>query len=98
LTQGDNASAALALAGVKRNNAALAQILTKDYSAAKNTLSGISNPDATTYYLMAVLGARTNNENMITSNLRQAIKLDKDMAKRAATDLEFSRFNLSSVL
>lgn len=98
LKQGDNAAAARALAGVKSNNAALAQILTKDYSAAKTTLSGISNPDATTYYLMAVLGARTNNENMITSNLRQAIKLDSNMAKKASTDLEFSRFNLSSVL
>lgn len=35
---------------------------------------------------------------MITSNLRQAIKLDSNMAKKASTDLEFSRFNLSSVL
>lgn len=98
LKQGDNAAAARALAGVKSNNAALAQILNKDYSAAKTTLSGIANPDATTYYLMAVLGARTNNENMITTNLRQAIKLDQNMAKRAATDLEFARYNLSSAL
>ena len=47
---------------------------------------------------MAILGARTNNDQMITSNLRQAIKLDPSMSKRAANDLEFSKFNISRVL
>ncbi|MDE5689946.1 MAG: hypothetical protein K2I38_04550, partial [Duncaniella sp.] len=64
----------------------------------KSTLAAIQAPDATTYYLMAILGARTNNDQMVTSNLRQAIKLDNKLAKQAANDLEFSRFNLSSVL
>lgn len=98
LKQGDNAAAARAMNDVASNNAALAQILTKDYSAAKKTLAAIPAPDATTYYLMAVLGARTNNEPMITNSLRQAIKLDPSMAAKAAKDLEFSRFNLSAVL
>ncbi len=95
---GDNNAAVKAFGDVKSNNAALAQILTKDYSKAKSTLSAISNPDATTYYLMAVLGARTNNDSMVNSNLRQAIKLDKSLAKKAAKDLEFANFNLSSIL
>jgi len=98
LKQGDNAAAARSLAGVKSNNAALAQILTKDYSGAKSTLAAIAAPDATTYYLTAVLGARTNNENMIVNNLRQAIKLNPSMAARAASDREFANYNLSSVL
>jgi tetratricopeptide (TPR) repeat protein len=98
LKTGDNTAAARALEGVNSNNAALAQILTKDYSSAKRTLAAINNPDATTYYLTAVLGARTNNENMITNNLRQAIKLDPSLATRAASDLEFSRYNLSAIL
>ena len=98
LKQGDNAAAARAMEGVNSNNAALAQILTKDYSAAKKTLGAIATPDATTYYLTAVLGARTNNESMLTNALRQAIKLDPSMLQKARTDLEFSRFNLSSVL
>lgn len=98
LKQGDNAAAARAMEGVSSNNAALAQILTKDYSAAKRTLAGINAPDATTYYLTAVLGARTNNETMLTNALRQAIKLDPSMAAKASSDLEFSRFNLSAVL
>ncbi len=98
LKQGDNAAAARAFGDSKSNNAALAQILTKNYSKAKSTLAGINKPDATTYYLTAILGARTNNENMLLTNLRQAIKLDNTMAKKAATDLEFANFNLSSLL
>ena len=94
---GDNAAAVKAFGNTKSNNAALAQILTKDYSKAKSTLAGITNPDATTYYLLAILGARTNNDQMISSNLRQAAKLDKNMIKRAKNDLEFANFNLNSI-
>lgn len=94
LQQGDVNAAVKAFGNDKSNNAALAQILSKDYSKAKSTLSAIKAPDATTYYLMAVLGARTNNEQMVKSNLQQAIKLDNKLAKQAANDLEFARFNL----
>ena len=98
LKMGDNAAAVRAFGNSKTNNAALAQILTKDYSKAKSTLAAINRPDATTYYLMAILGARTNNESMLTTNLRQAVRLDKNMAKLAAEDLEFANFNLSKAL
>ncbi len=98
LKKGDNAAAVRAFGDTKSNNAALAQILTKDYSKAKSTLASIANPDATTYYLMAVLGARTNNESMLTSNLRQAVRLNPAMAAQAASDLEFANFNLSKAL
>ena len=95
---GDYNAAAGAFGNSVGNNAALAKILTKDYSGAKQTLAAIANPDATTYYLMAVVGARTNNEQMVTSNLRQAVKLDSSLANRAKNDLEIAKFNLSSVL
>lgn len=98
LKMGDNAAAVRAFGNSKTNNAALAQILTKDYSKAKSTLAGINRPDATTYYLMAVLGARTNNESMVITNLRQAVRLDKNLAAQAASDLEFANFNLSKAL
>ncbi len=98
LLQGDVNNALKAYDDNKSNNAALAQILNKDYSKAKSTLSAINNPDATTYYLMAVLGARTNNEQMVYSNIRQAAKLDKSMGERALKDLEFAKFNLASVV
>lgn len=98
LKMGDNNAAARAFGDAKTNNAALAQILTKNYTKAKSTLDGVSNPDATTYYLKAVLGARTNNENQVISNLRQAIKLDNKLAKAAAADLEFANFNIQNLL
>ncbi len=98
LGQGDVNAAVKAFGNDKSNNAALAQILSKDYSKAKSTLAGIKTPDATTYYLSAVLGARTNNEQMVISNLGKAVKLDKSIAAKAANDLEFANFNISSVL
>jgi tetratricopeptide (TPR) repeat protein len=96
LKTGDNNAAVRAFADSKTNNAALAQILTKDYSSAKNTLTSITTPDATTYYLLAVLGARTNNDTMVYDNLRQAVKLDSSMKAKATNDLEFAKFNLSN--
>ena len=98
LKTGDNAKAVRAFGDSKTNNAALAQILTKDYSKAKQTLAGVANPDATTYYLMAILGARTNNEQMVNTNLRQAVKLNKKLANRAKNDLEFAGFNINNAI
>lgn len=94
---GDNAAAVKAFGNTKSNNAALAQILTRDYNRAKSTLGAINTPDATTYYLMAVLGARTNNDNMVTTNLRQAARLDNSVPQRAAQDLEFANYNFTNV-
>ena len=51
-----------------------------------------------TYYLTAVLGARTNNDKMVQNNLRQAVKLDRTLAARAAKDLEFKNFDVASIL
>lgn len=98
LMTGDANAAVKAFGSSKSNNAALAQILTKDYSKAKSTLGAVNNPDAMTYYLTAILGARTNNDSMVSSNLRQAVKLDRSLATRALNDLEFKNFNLSAIL
>lgn len=95
LSQGEVTKATTAFGDAKTNNAALARILSKDYSAAKSILASIPDPDATTYYLTAILGARTNNETMVMSNLRQAVKLDKTMLSKAQKDLEFTNYNLS---
>lgn len=95
LTQGELSKANVAFGDSKSNNAALAQILSEDYAAARNTLASIPAPDATTYYLTAILGARTHNENMVMSNLREAVKLDSSLLTRARKDLEFKDYNLS---
>lgn len=98
LMTGDTNAAVKAFGNAKTNNAALAQILAKDYSKAKSTLAGIAAPNAMTYYLTAILGARTNNDTMVNNNLRQAVKLDRSLAAKAANDLEFENFNLSAIL
>ena len=92
VAQGQYDKAATAFGDTKTNSAALAQILAKDYNKAKTTLSSIEKPDATTDYLMAVLGARTNNTSMVTSSLKSAIAKDPVLAKKAASDLEFSKY------
>lgn len=92
IAQGQYERAVNAFGDTKTNSAALAQILAKDYNKAKTTLAGIETPDAYTDYLMAVLGARTNNASMVTSSLKSAVAKDPALAKKAANDLEFSKY------
>ena len=92
IAQGQYDKAVNAFGDTKSNSAALAQILTKDYNKAKTTLSAIDNPDAYTDYLMAVLGARTNNTSLVTESLKKAVAKDATLAKKAAADLEFAKY------
>lgn len=92
IAKGNYAQAASNLSGVNTNSAALAQILNKDYAAAKNTLNNVKNADAYTAYLKAIAAARTNDAAGVSSNLSTAIKQDASLAKRAANDLEFANF------
>jgi len=89
IAKGNYAQAAQSLAGTKTNSAALAQILNKDYSAAAQTLTGIAKPDATTDYLKAIVGARTNQTATALASLKEAIAKDPSLKARAAKDLEF---------
>ena len=75
------------------NNAALAHLLNKDYSSALATLNAVLHPNATTSYLKAIVAARTNNSNDVISNLKHALQLDRSLAKKAATDLEFVKYH-----
>lgn len=92
IMEGNYNQAADAFKGTQSNNAALADILTSNYNGAENTLKSIKNPDAMTYYLLAVVGSRTNNFNEVLSNLRSAFSLDSTLAQRALKDLEFSKY------
>lgn len=92
MAQGQYVRAADLFGSEPSNSAALAQILNKDYSTAKNTLSAVKEPDATTYYLTAVLGARTSNAAMLYDGLKKAVKMDPSMAAKAMGDLEFSKY------
>ena len=92
IAKGNYTQAASDLAGVNTNSAALAQILAKDYTSAKTTLSKIKNADATTSYLQAVLAARTGDSSALSSSLKNAIQQDGTLAARAAKDLEFAKY------
>ena len=92
IAKGNYMQAASDLAGVTSNSAALAQILAKDYVAAKNTLANIKNGDGITSYLQAILAARTGDAATVTSALANAIKLDPTLAERAANDYEFIKY------
>lgn len=92
LAKGNYVQAASNLSGVKNNVAALAQILNKDYEGAYKTIIGIANPDATTGYLKAVLGARTNDLGNLTLGLREALQIDPSLGQRALKDIEFAKY------
>jgi tetratricopeptide (TPR) repeat protein len=92
LVKGDYAKAKTYFGSAVSNNAALLQILNADYSGARKTLSAVSQPNATTAYLGAVIGARTNDRDAVYSNLKSAVKQDSSFALKAAKDIEFSKF------
>jgi len=76
-------------------NTALVQLLQKDYNAAKATLDCITDVDAKTAYLKAVLAARMKVEEDVYSNLTTAISLDSSLKKTAKRDAEFKRYRHS---
>ena len=92
IAKGSYQQAASNMNGVNTNSAALAQILNKDYAAAKTTLNNVKNPDAYTSYLKAVVAARTNDAAGVNSNLKDAINKDASLKDRAVKDLEFASF------
>ncbi len=89
LSQGEYAKAQTAYGDYASNNAAVAQILNRDYSKALATLSAIAKPDATTEYLRAIIGARTNDSSAAIAALGRAVSLDPTLTTRIANDLEF---------
>jgi hypothetical protein len=92
IAQGQYSRAASVLEDTKSNAAALAQIMAEQYTAAKSTLEAVEAPDAYTYYLKAIVGARTNNAAMVAENLVKAAKLDPSIVERAKKDMEFKKF------
>ncbi len=96
LEQGDYAKAVSSFGAAKTNNAALAQIMTKDYSKASQTLNAVTRPDAVTDYLKAVVAARTNDADGVVNHLKAAIGKKQSLAKEAANDLEFAKYATNS--
>ncbi len=90
--KGDYAAAKKAYGESATNNAAVQQILDEDYAAASKTLANIKEPNATTAYLKAIVGARTNDKAAVIENLKAAVAQDAQLKARAAQDIEFAKF------
>ena len=90
--KGEYAAAKKAYGSNATNNAAVQQILNEDYAGARQTLDNVKEPNATTAYLKAVVGARTNDKAAVLANLKAACAQDAKLKARAAKDIEFAKF------
>lgn len=90
LAKGNYSQAISNFANTNSNSAALAQIMSKNYSAAAQVLNNVKNANAMTEYLKAVLNARQGNNSAAATALKNAIAKDPSLAKYAANDLELS--------
>ena len=89
---GDYQKASSAYGKTATNNAAIQQILNEDYAGARKTLAAVAEPNATTYYLQAVVAARTNNRDGVYEGLRAAVAKDASIKAKAAEDIEFAKY------
>ena len=90
--KGDYSAAKTAYGKEATNNAAVQQILNEDYAAARQTLARVAKPNATTAYLAAVVGARTNDRDAVYANLKVAVQRNAQMKAKAQSDIEFAKY------
>ncbi len=74
------------------SNAGLAKILAGKYDAALSTLNANTLEEGFKYYLKAIVGARTGENDLLFDNLRKATELDAKFKAYAVKDLEFGKF------
>lgn len=92
MIKGDFAGAEQAFSSKKCDyNLALAQLENGNAAAATKTLD-CSEKTGEVLYLMAVIGARTNNLTMVTENLKKAIDAVPAYKEEAKKDMEFIKF------
>jgi Flp pilus assembly protein TadD len=73
-------------------NAALAKLLAKQNDAALSTLNSVRSEDALVYYLKAIVGARTGNNDLLMNNLRTACSKSAELKANAKKDVEFGKY------
>ena len=90
--KGDYANAVNAMKSKKCDyNLGLAQTLNGDLAGAKATLD-CAPVTGHSLYLKAIIGARSNDKEMLYSNLMKAIQKDEDYKNQAKWDREFINF------
>ncbi len=93
IQDGDYSSASSNMSGMDTFNAALAKTLGGDAAGAQKILEGSSDKDsAAGHYLMAIIGARQSNGDMVRNHLGMAVQKDATLREKAMKDLEFRNF------
>lgn len=75
-------------------NAGLSRLLMADFAGAKVALEKAIQQDAKNalaYYVLAIVGARSEDTNLLVTNLRRAVQANRDLARKAQSDLEFRK-------
>lgn len=91
IKKGDYTKAQNAFKDAKTNNAALAQLLNKNYSQAQRTIQAIPEKNGETYYIAAIIDARTNNTAGVVKNLNLAQKNGVHLSE-ITQDAEFTKY------
>lgn len=96
IKKGDYAGAVSNLnkASKKDFNLPLAQILNGQPDAAKATIDNLKPEELTWmhYYLRAIAGARTANQDVMSTNLTRAVQMNAEVREMAKTDMEFFKY------
>lgn len=76
-------------------NAGLCKLLMGDLAGAKADLENAIRSDrdrALNYYVLAIVGARSADNNLLLLNIKRAVQLDNVLTDKAGRDLEFRRY------
>jgi len=76
----------------KSYNYALANILAEHYDEASDAIDDLEIKDAKSFYLKAIIGARTSNTEMVMENLKTSFEKDASLKDMAKKDREFIKF------
>lgn len=90
IMKGNYPAAVEYLGGTDSFNQGLAMLLTGKTEAARNTFKKLDSAKA--FYGLAIIGARTQDENTLLTNLRTAVGKDAALKARAKVDLEFRNY------
>ena len=92
IIQGKYADAINYFGSAPEANAGLAKLLNKENDAALSTLNSVKSDDAIVSYLKAIVAARTQNAELLYTNLRLAVGKSAELKANAAKDLEFAKY------
>jgi len=76
-------------------NLALANLLKKDFNAAKGGFATVTSADANNalgFYLAAVTAARLQDETGVVKNIKKAVSIDGKLVNAALADMEFYNY------